>query len=639
MRRFLYRARRGTSLVEILVAMVILLIGIYSLVRLFPAGFTMILYGKNVSQAQTLTRGMVEAAKLRYDQLPNGILAMDPIRQSAYPELPVDQELMGFQPDPKGAPDTRFSDVNKVRRVLGEGTKIPAPTITSPYMPVDRATGQRLPVSVYVLSFSPIYSVVPTKYGLGGIFVYSGNSLNRVVFDGPPDDAELAALDINSYGIDYGNATLYFRPAPYERRFKLEYSFSASAGNGFVREQSRPDTCVLIAANQRDYDMRQAHSNQPPDCVFVPLPSGARLEREEEFAYRQFRLVRAAEPFSNEDPYEFKVLNSVIGIVGFNPLAATFRPRGTDSRGITARIDYDVDDWHIIHEDREVPSSAPHQVKLTLDGIERIGALDEYQERYNGLIKNYPDRPAVGTLDVDLLVVDLDTGLTIDSRTLQRSGENPELKQPYINENGEINYNDGSITFAENVRWTLPTASGAFSPPDPVAGKRVRIYYRTRQNWALQMTKAFTNYVREPDAQGLGYREFYLHVPQSRNPDQSGYLFFPVADHGQAVLVDYSWWQRVGNQSVLRTETGEYHQIHDPADPDSPQNSFGFPFPSFWWTRVDAAGRANLQFDANHPILIQRVRGISVRARAIWREGNRWRRLDLDSYVGRDRGT
>ena len=41
MKRSMCRAHRGISLVEVLVAMVILLVGIYSLVRLFPSGLTL----------------------------------------------------------------------------------------------------------------------------------------------------------------------------------------------------------------------------------------------------------------------------------------------------------------------------------------------------------------------------------------------------------------------------------------------------------------------------------------------------------------------------------------------------------------------------------------------------------------------
>src|SRR5438046_6867942 len=112
MKRFLYRAHRGATLVEILVAMVILLVGIYSLVRLFPSGFTTIIYGRNVSMAQALTRGMLDVWRVRYDELPKAVIAVDPTTRAAVPQLAVDQELTAYQPVANQAPDTRFSDVN-----------------------------------------------------------------------------------------------------------------------------------------------------------------------------------------------------------------------------------------------------------------------------------------------------------------------------------------------------------------------------------------------------------------------------------------------------------------------------------------------------------------------------------------------
>jgi prepilin-type N-terminal cleavage/methylation domain-containing protein len=643
MKRTVYRAHRGVSLIEVLVAMVILLIGIYSLVRLFPSGFTTILYGRNVSQATALTNGMLQQARVRVNELPEGILAFDPESRTVVPNLPIDQELTAYVRNQGQAPEARFSDLNKVRRVLGEATKVPAPT-SSPYMP-----GQ--PVSLYILNFSPIYSVVPTRSGLGGIFVYAGTPLRRVVFEGPPSDAELAALDSESYGIDYGNTRLYFRAFPYERRFKIDCSFTVDAGNGFVRERMRPDNIIVVRENVQEVDLRQARPGQQSDSPYLPIPAGARLEQDEETVYRGFDLLGRTEPFSPTDPYQFRVLNSVVGVLGFNPLAATIRT--ASGKGIVAKIDYDVDDWHIIRDDRTVPFSPPHTVKLTLNDVLRIGSVDEYQEQYVSLMKGYDDRPvqATGTQFIDVLVMDLETGLTLDSRTLY----NPELEQEAVegmdegtassfsDVNGRINYDNGSIRFASTVQWMLPNATnpsqGTLGQPEPIGGKRIRIYYRTQQNWGVQLTKAFTNYVREPNVADLGYREFGV--------GNGGYLYFPIHDHNHAVMVDYTWVHRVDGQNVLRTETGEYHQISDPAAAESPQNQLGSTVP-YWWLQVDAAqfemgpdGQPRYRRPGFVPdsVRVLRVRGVTVRARAIWRESERWRKLDLDSYISRDRAS
>jgi hypothetical protein len=618
---------RGTSLVEILVAMLVLLLGIYGLVRLFPSGFTSILYGRNVSEAQALTRDLLAAAEAHHAGLPVAVEAINPNNGLPFPALPVTAELMQYPPAPPAAltltsgppPDARFSDINKVRRVVGEMTRIPAPTTNSLYMPADGRGGQRLPVSLYILQFSPIYSALTTRGGLGGVFVYAGNALNRVVFDGPPSGAQRAALDTFSYGIDYQNAILYFQPVSFQRQFKMEYSFTIPAGgNQVAHEQAPPDTTVLLPANTEFFDMRQAHPG------FFSLPAGTQLDANRDALYRGFELLANNQPFSGNDPYQFKVLNSVAGVIGFNPLGATPGAAGTNANGITAKIDYDVDDWHIIHEDRVVPDAAPRVVKLTLNGIEPIGAVDEYQEPYTALIKGYSGRPSL-TPDIDLIVEDLETGLTLDSRTLQPAN-NPNGAATNSNtlNNGAIDYRDASIQFNDGVQWTLP--NGATAARQPIGGKRVRIYYRTPQNWGLQFTKAATEYSRVPATQNLGYREYYQGT--------GGYLFFPIQDHDQAVLVDYTWTQLRMNGEIVRTETGEYHQILDPALPAGPQNQFGAPTNN-WWVQADGALRGDA---VPGSIQVLRVRGGSVRARAIWREGSRWRSLTLDSYVGRDQG-
>ena len=78
MKRLCFKLRRGTSLVEILAAMAILLLGILAIIQVFPGGFTSILYGRSVSQAQMLTRGMMEFARVRFAELPTGDTGKSP---------------------------------------------------------------------------------------------------------------------------------------------------------------------------------------------------------------------------------------------------------------------------------------------------------------------------------------------------------------------------------------------------------------------------------------------------------------------------------------------------------------------------------------------------------------------------------
>ena len=82
--------------------MVILLFGIFSLVRLFPTGFTTILYGRYVSMAQALAHAMQERAWSSAQNLPDVVMAFNPLTgiieglRSSLFERPFDWTVIGI---------------------------------------------------------------------------------------------------------------------------------------------------------------------------------------------------------------------------------------------------------------------------------------------------------------------------------------------------------------------------------------------------------------------------------------------------------------------------------------------------------------------------------------------------------------
>jgi hypothetical protein len=627
MRRRSAIGHTGTSLVEILVAMVVLVIGIFSLIRLFPLGFGSILYGENATRGNALARAELEKIRSAASNLPDGIGPIHPETNTVDTALQPQQQFLPYKPVVDLPEDPRFSGANRFRRVWGETAKIPAPTSDSPYLPiVDPGTGLREPVSLYTLQFSPVYST-------RGLIVYSGTPLERVVMDGPPSDAELRALGEGRYGVDYQNAVLYFAPVNYPRRFKLDYSVTVPQGpTAFLRANSIPDACVFVPANATIFKMREP-GPQPADCRFIPLAPGTQLDTDEEFVYRAFEQLPPAVPFHPANPYQYKVLNTLIGILGFNPLAASGRTGAGQGRALVAKVDYDVDDWHILREDRVVSQSGPPNVDLTLNFLKRAGDIETNQEIYAGLLRDYASFPInsdashPGTPGVDLVVVDLDTGRTLDSRTLQ--GDTPN-EFGFNGLNGRIDYERGRIEFNPRVRWTMP--DGSMGPEELIAGRRVRLFYRTTSDFAVQVTKAFSLYRREVDPTQLGARQYV----QNR-----GELFFPPIDANQSVIIDYSWTQLIEGQKRVRTESGELHKIEDPAAADSPETQGRLPDQSMagaWWVRLklfDASGNPRPDLAADEPIVIRSVRGVSVIARAMWRENDRWRRIEQTTILSR----
>src|SRR5262245_11096285 len=115
----------GTSIVEILVAMVILVIGIFGIIRVFPTGFGVMHYGEHVSQGTKLANAVLEQARSNAQNLPDAVvpLALDArtgitvLDASLTPAVEADD----FQnPMPAALAQSRFFGLNRTRRIIGE---------------------------------------------------------------------------------------------------------------------------------------------------------------------------------------------------------------------------------------------------------------------------------------------------------------------------------------------------------------------------------------------------------------------------------------------------------------------------------------------------------------------------------------
>lgn len=96
--------RRGTSLIEILTTLVILVIGILSVARMFSGGFVVMKRSENITLASRLAEGEFERLRARAVNLPLGITT------AATP--------------PPGTPNDASSP--NIRQIVGETVRIPA---------------------------------------------------------------------------------------------------------------------------------------------------------------------------------------------------------------------------------------------------------------------------------------------------------------------------------------------------------------------------------------------------------------------------------------------------------------------------------------------------------------------------------
>src|SRR5262249_51219928 len=159
--------------------------------------------------------------------------------------------------------------------------------------------------------------------------------------------------------------------------------------------------------------------------------------------------------------------------------------------------------WQILHEDLVVPSEGQEVVKLAAAPLKKVGETEETINllvdtqgnltgdslEFQGLMRNYRTRPSL-TNGIDLIVADTSTGLLMDSQLF--NGQDP------AHDNGNIDYRAGVIRFnPQGVYWRLPGGGGFTAQRDPIAGRHVRVYYRTDADWGVALQKPYANYSRE----------------------------------------------------------------------------------------------------------------------------------------------
>ncbi|MCL6518597.1 MAG: hypothetical protein K6T99_02080 [Armatimonadetes bacterium] len=586
-----FKNERGISLVEVLTAIVIFLGGILLVVRMFPGGFAVVKHSEDVTLANRLAQQELERWKGMAANLPGGILPWGWNETSgAYtvlPDISPDNLRDPVEPSdgwPAGFNTYYYTDVNKFRHIYAEATKIP--------MPLNPAAPDSLG-SIYILGFSPI-----AWDGPGSIKVYSGPMRRRNVWLGIP-----TLRSLSEYAIDYDNAVIYLRATPYTRRFMITYSY----WDNDPLVDGRPDL-VPVVSQEIIVNNNTAKQIDPYTvAVDIPGPAGTKLSTEPGYMFidhgsdslhRMFELIDAGARWNPNNPYEYKVLDYVAGVIYFNPYGYGYEEY--TARGkmpLIAYIDYNVLDWHIIREERKLPdhinSPADCEFKLTLRFIKKAGETIELNgQKYEGLAAH----PPYNYLPYDVLALDVETGAyyTEDSKM---SDGTPAL---------QVNYKDGIIRFHPLF-----------------AGKTFRVYYRADGDWAVQVYKTYDVY-RKSDRLSLDYRQYHI--------NNNGIMTFTRCYAGMAVAVDYTFEATIQGQGRLRlTRNGDTFRISEATGPGG-------------YCSVDIRQRLlDLYGPDSDPriLFVSKVYGITLGARVIWRDSGRalkagkWKSADIQTYLTR----
>ncbi len=681
--------QRGTSLLEVMVVLIIILIGVFTVIQIFPIGFQTIAQAGNRSIATRLALQATEQLKSDDANLPLGVL---PTLPPGYPSTSdnLDPDILTPFRDDKGTLGTEddtwstvpyFQDVNKARRIEGEAVKVPLSTGVAG--------------SVYTLKFGPAY-MEPDFVEDETADLKDFLNIYGAPFRGIAVEAETvnpgAALGLlrgpNTYLVDYGeqNEDAYFLFPKSGRDLIYRLSFTYYEPSSNTNPDSNPKTVpvetfnVPVSAIQSGTWMKVGN--------FRDIVPGS------EKVSRVFQRVGRADAFDPNDPYEFKLLSSNVpksaaapaaekvyanvGVIAFNPTGANYAERTAfGQQPFTAFMDYTVLDWHIIHEDREVPTtffsggdSIP--LKLTLGNIKRYNFSSEIRvglpnesgpgevglRKYSGLYGVYagvadPAQPP------DIQVFNLQNGVAAYTGA-------PLLRGDYTNRANAPDSDADYWVSTEPRSGSYNSGTIFINPKRVPAGTQLRILYKASGDWAVAVQKAYAQYKQVgnpgdalPTIFGAGQ---FARSPQAGEGTR---LYFNRNDLNKSIVVTFDYLRNTGaageQDTAVRTapiqlsinKPGEglqdrlaYVDLADPRNHVMPQ----------------VAGDRNcamigLKNRASWRVFGSPI-GVSLKVRVIYRDngnrlppfpgtgeasvaqafGRQWRVQDIDTYITRASG-
>jgi prepilin-type N-terminal cleavage/methylation domain-containing protein len=648
---------RGFTLIEILITLVVLIIGIYGMLRVFPRGFTAIEVGEQRTIAAQLAEAELTRWKLHPEALPDAVVATDyggalipaaiTDNADALASLLVYGEMAAVMPgttsyktltlplgnvgvgnldfyakaliyDPL---DTTPSQFDAAQAAMLEGQQRRPNTIhpnwqpNSLYLPRtvlgERVDIKRLGRTVagvpfYLLSHAPLDVLkLEASATPGGeptrtyVQVYDAQPWSYV-----PTSAELFE---RQFTFDRRSGVLSFGPSAsppaVQRLFKVDYTdpttlqrvlgFTVTAGAGGV--QGAPPLPAGV-----DPDSVQVHEQ---------------LQQVNDPALLQITDATARRNIYYVDPE-----STISGRIMF-PLVLQVDPRPTDISLV--RIDYRVYDWSILNFDIEVPQDGV--VRLPIGRIKGPSFTNaprqpRPQEVARGVKRYFNwDRSQIPHSSLDpttwayVVAVDQQSGEILTDHEGVEWPPNPDERRTRF----LVDYTTGLLSFSYQA-WQVyqPSADiDVFSR----AARTYRIFCRGENDWAVQLMVTPRVFGRAGNGPGgelpmPGYpavgSEGALPVTYAWRSDKNKWqLYFPLSEAGQTVAVDYYLQDRVTGELVF--VEGEVHRIGKPNVTDL----------GAWVCSLepelcpDVAKRQTYDVRDWGPVA---VRGIGVRARAVW---------------------
>lgn len=625
----------GTTLIEILVVIVVFLVGILAIAQIFPGGIKILNKSRNNSMAIGLLRSQQELLKSRPDVIPGEVV---PIRMTLIGPVYTPVEDPSWLPTEYSPAGTAIlangivpeagrawqlvSGANITRRIIGETHKIPAPKLLSP-----DGTSVTAPFgSLCLLEFGPIDHIGGVQLP-GQLNVY-GRDMYRRAAKSAADYVGMRDYEYGVMNMTTGVAEIAF-PAAVAGNFRI--SITATISNaGAVYTRRLNGQSVAIAATPGGYAV------VPVAAIGGVLQPGENLLGVEVDSLKiahLFTQLAPATAFDANDLFQYKVLNGRVGELLFNPrLFGKYEERaGAPRQPYVARIDYDVRDWRIIHEDFRVTTSSPaglaKVLKLAIPSLRTnsVKGEDGLTIPSHAAILAGADAPNPGMEDVFIVsnnviananTTDADNMLIIDQATGGQLLEtyNGQATMRLDKSGGNIILLDIDSNDANGLTQAIATTDGSVVLTN-VTGRALRAYYMARENWALQVTRSAAHYDFTYVAPAAA--QYYVGGTGALN-GRTTRLYFPAMDTNRKVSIGKIRYMTSGG--VERTLEGAEFQVKFNGGPDSITQAM----PSIDLRDIDPTAVSFVQDTtsaASMAFSIGDVRGVSVISKAFYNSG------------------
>lgn len=629
--------RAGTSLVELLVVIVILLVGILAVVQVFPRGLQLIGVERSKTVMTNLVRAEVERLRGRLNQLPDMILPVRYVWTGSNVRIEVDSsrnpnELGPFSPrmDANGnvldaggqaiGAWQYLSGPNNFRRVIGEGGEIPAPRyIGSNY-------GSLMSLQFAPIVFNPFYEQ---------FFIVYGNDLTRRW--GVPNGGRVRPYVYYIENADEPGATIYLPQGPIAREYRL--AMTAWVNNGTGTEHREVLDIVVPVPAGAGYSTFSLG-----DPAWVGAGTFLGVDYDSVRVARIFTQVGAFTTGGNVDDmaYEYQLVDATLGLLLFNPEGHKYVEMRNNRRvPLVARANYDIFDWRIIKEEFRIAETAPAEHRLKLQNLLHRNSQGPDSKLHVGL-NVFVNNELGGTENRDFILMDLDTGGIYSKASL-----NVDYSQGLV----EVLDFDNNPANGVQARLWYP---GAVAPVTvDASGRLVRAFYQGTGEWAVQVTKAASVYrsnLGVPSAAQYyagGSGQYYNSVPLVAGESPTR-IYFPPMDIGKKVTIGEIYYDVMGGGEPRKLANQDFLITNSPID-----QTVGLPYIDI---RTIAPNALSINY-ARFGYGVRNVQGSSLTVKAFWNPaffslgtdeatnleqfeawGRNWRRVQTDTMLRKETG-